>query len=166
MQTGQIFMRMAAVLAATAPMALGQAPASSSAGPQFLIHSPAPASPSTVPGDEIIREIDDPRNGDRWLLVRGDSHPGGPGLLLLVSAVQNKTRQAGPEPAAPPIIRTGDRVIVEENTAAVEARLEAVALNPAWPGSLFNVRLTVGGKVLRVRAAGPGRAVLQQEAQR
>jgi hypothetical protein len=167
MQSRQIIVRAIAVLAMTAPMVFGQAAASSSAGPRFLISSSAPVSASSVGGDEIIREIDDPRNGDRWLLVRGDSHSGGPGLLLLVSAVQIKTRRAGQEMAAPPpIIRAGDRVIVEENTAVAEARLEAVALTPAWPGSLFSVRLTMGGSVLRVLAAGPGRAILQQEAQR
>ena len=167
MQTGRIIKRVAAVMAMTAPMVFGQAAASSSAGPRMLISSSAPASASTMPDGEIIREIDDPRNGDRWLLVRDDSHPGGPGLLFLVSAVQVKATQGSPELAAlPPIIRAGDRVIVEENTAVAEARLEAVALNPAWPGSLFSVRLTMGGGVLRVLAAGPGRAVLQQEVQR
>ena len=167
MQSSQIILRVAAVLLMTAPMMLGQGPASSPSGPRFLISSSASVFGSTVPDGEIIREIDDPRNSDRWLLVRDDSHPGGPGLLLLVSVVQDKTRQAAPAPAAPPpIIRAGDRVIVEENTAVAEARLEAVALNPAWPGSLFSVRLTMGGGVLRVLAAGPGRAVLQQEVQR
>jgi len=167
MQTGQIIARVAAVVAMTAPMAFGQAAATSPPGPRYLISTSAPVSAPTVPDGEIIREIDDPRNGDRWLLVRDDSHPGGPGLLLLASAAQIKNRQASPQPAAePPIIRAGDRVIVEENTAVAEARLEAVALNPAWPGSLFSVRLTMGGRVLRVLAAGPGRAVLQQEAQR
>ena len=168
MQTGQIIMRVAAVLAMTAPTVFGQAPASSSAGPRFLISSSAPVSASTLPGDEIIREIDDPRNGDRWLLMRDPDHPGGPGLLLLVSAVQVKNKQAaGPElTAQAPIIRAGDPVLVEENTAVAEARLEAVALGPAWQGSPFNVRLTMGGKVLRVLAAGPARAVLQKEGQR
>lgn len=62
-------------------------------------------------------------------------------------------------PAQPlPVIRTGDRLIVEENTALVEARLEAVALGPAQPGSSFNVRLVAGGKIVRAVALGPGRA--------
>jgi hypothetical protein len=167
MQTGWIIMLVATVLAATAPMAFGQAPATPSAGPRFLIASSAPVSASTVPGGEIVREIDDPRNGDRWLLLRDSSHPGGPGLLLLATAAHIKTGQAGPDVAAQaPVIHAGDRLIVEENTAVAEARLEAVALGPAWLGSSLSVRLTMGGKVLRVLATGPGRAVLQQEAQR
>ena len=166
MRKGQIIIRAAALMAMAAPMALGQAAASSPAGPHPLTSS-APVSASAAQGQEIVREIDDPRNGDRWLLVRDSSHPGGPGLLLLASAAKITSGQAGPELAAqPPIIRAGDRVIVEENTAVAEARLEAVALSPAWPGSLFSVRLAMGGRVLRVLAARPGRAVLQQEAQR
>jgi flagella basal body P-ring formation protein FlgA len=58
------------------------------------------------------------------------------------------------------VIRAGDRLIVEENTAVVEARLEAVALGAAAPGSTFNVRLRIGGRVLRAVALGPGRAAL------
>jgi hypothetical protein len=114
-----------------------------------------------------VRVIDDPYSGDRWLLVRDPSHPGGPGRLLLVSAVRRgplNPGHAGPEIEAPaPLIRPGDRVVVEENTPVVEARLEAVALGPAQPGSTFNVRLAVGGRVVRVVAVGPGRAVFQEE---
>jgi hypothetical protein len=167
MRIEKIVIRTAVVLAMTVPMTFGQAPATST-GPRFLISSSAPVSASTIPDREIIREIDDPHNGDRWLLVRDDSHPGGPGRLLLVSADSIKRRQAASSGSAAqaPIIRAGDRVMVEENTSVAEARLEAVALSPAWPGSLFTVRLTIGGSVLRALAAGPGRAVLQQEAQR
>src|ERR1035437_3168930 len=32
---------------------------------------------------EVVREIDDPQNGARWLLVRNKEHPGGPGRLIL-----------------------------------------------------------------------------------
>jgi hypothetical protein len=56
------------------------------------------------------------------------------------------------------MIHAGDRLIVEENTALVEARLEAVALGPAQLGSPLNVRLTIGGHVVRVVALGPGHA--------
>src|SRR5271165_77041 len=110
MKTGRIIMRVAAVLAMTAPLSFGQTAAISLAGPRRSIASSAPVSASTFPGGEIIREIDDPRNGDRWLLVRDSNHPSGPGLLLLVSALQVKTNKAGPKPAAqPPVIRAGDR---------------------------------------------------------
>jgi hypothetical protein len=131
--------------------------------------APTPGA-SAEPGGEIVREIDDPRNGDRWLLMRNDSHPGGPGLLLLISAARGISPHPAPsktETAEPaPIIRAGDRVIVEENTPVAEARLEAVALNPALSGAAFNARLIIGGRVVRAVATGPGRATFQGETDR
>jgi predicted secreted protein len=61
------------------------------------------------------------------------------------------------------VIHTGDLLVVEENTAVVEARLEAVALGPAWAGSSFDVRLKIGGKVVRAIALASGRAVFSPE---
>ncbi|MGD0628358.1 MAG: hypothetical protein ABR987_03350 [Terracidiphilus sp.] len=138
MRTGQFMVRVAAILVTAAPLAFGQAAASSSSRPRLLISSSVPVSASTAPGEEILR-------ADRL-----------------------QPRQAMPALAAaqPPIIHAGDHVIVEENTAVVEARLEATAMSPAQAGSPLNVRLTMGGKVLRVLAAAPGRAVLQKEVQR
>ena len=75
------------VLAMAAPWAGAQTAAGSGASPRVVLSSPAPASESS-PGayalGEIVREIDDPHSGDRWLLVRDASHPGGPGLLLQI----------------------------------------------------------------------------------
>jgi flagella basal body P-ring formation protein FlgA len=65
--------------------------------------------------------------------------------------------------APQPVIRAGERLVVEENSKFIEARLQGVALNPAPIGSVFDVRLSIGGKVVRVVALGPGRAVLQPE---
>jgi hypothetical protein len=117
---------------------------------------------------EIVREIDDPHTGDRWLLLRNDLIPGGPGRLVLVAAHRNLSggaalRATGGRREAQflPVIRAGDRLIVEEHTARVDAVLEARALNPAAPGTALNVRLTIGGNVVRALALGPGRAALQ-----
>jgi flagella basal body P-ring formation protein FlgA len=44
--------------------------------------------------------------------------------------------------------------------------LEAVAMSPAMAGSSLNVRLSIGGKVIRAVASGPGRAIVQEEAGR
>jgi hypothetical protein len=119
---------------------------------------------------EIVREVDDPHTGDRWLLLRNDLVPGGPGRLMLVAATRNSSgsatlRMAGQSREAQflPVIRTGDRLIVEEHTARVDAVLEARALNPAAPGSALNVRLLIGGNVVRAIALGPGRAALRSE---
>jgi flagella basal body P-ring formation protein FlgA len=61
------------------------------------------------------------------------------------------------------VIRSGDRLIVEEHTDVVDARLVGRALNSVALGSVFNVRLAIGGKVVRAVALGPGRAALKQE---
>lgn len=125
---------------------------------------------------DIFREIDDPHTGDRWLLMRDDSAPGGPGRLVLVASQRsaaageldssarhlseaNQSHEARPLP----VIRAGDSLIVEEHTAIADARLEARALSPAAPGSTLKVRLSIGGKVMRAVALGPGRAALQAE---
>jgi hypothetical protein len=117
---------------------------------------------------EIVREIDDPHTGDRWLLMRNDRFPGGPGRLVLVAAHRNApggaaVRLVGEAREAQflPVIHAGDHLIVEEHTARVDAVLEARALNPAAPGAAFDVRLTIGGHVVRAVALGPGRAALQ-----
>jgi hypothetical protein len=146
----------------------------------------APVHASARPQGAIVREIDDPHNGDRWLLVRDPRHPAGPGLLLREDnarggspqiAIERRTEQAGqsdaeqnsaplPEPAgeveaAALVVHAGDRLVVEEHTAIIEARLEAVALGSASSGSPFNARLRIGGRVVRVLAVAAGRAVIQ-----
>jgi flagella basal body P-ring formation protein FlgA len=121
----------------------------------------------------IVREIDDPNTGDYWLLVRNDQIPGGPGRLVLAAAHRNASdgaalpaaRLSAGEAEFLPVIRTGDRLIVEEHTARVDAVLEARALNPAAPGAMFDVRLRIGGRVVRAVALGPGRATLHPEAE-
>ncbi|MGD0800257.1 MAG: hypothetical protein ABR906_02965 [Terracidiphilus sp.] len=119
---------------------------------------------------EIVREIDDPGNGYRWLLMRNDQPPGGPGRMVLIAA--HRTVNAGADQRAagqsgdaviPPVIRAGERLIVEEHTARVDAVLEARALTPAARGAVFEARLTIGGMVVRAVALGPGRATLEPE---
>jgi hypothetical protein len=179
MRTGRKIDWAVAGLVLFATLARGQAAHSSASGLGFDISSSGPIQASRVPAGEIVREIDDQRNGDRWLLVHDPSHPAGPGLLVLVSAASMDPKDptartdshglklkspAGTEVATPaptPIIHGGDRVIVEENTPIVEARLEAVAMGPALAGSQFNARLSLGGRVVRAVAVEPGRAVLQ-----
>lgn len=135
------------------------------AGMGVLVHPQA-----AMFSSEVIREIDDPHTGDRWLLRRNDQVPGGPGRLVLVAAHQSATGGATPRAAGlnrdvqiPPVIRAGDRLILEEHTARVDAVLEARAMNPAAPGASLDVRLTIGGNVVRAIALGPGRAALQTE---
>jgi hypothetical protein len=53
-------------------------------------------------------------------------------------------------------------VVVEEHGAVVEAYLEATALEPALKGLPLNLRLTIGGKVIRAVAIAPGRAEVRR----
>ena len=115
---------------------------------------------------EVLREIDDPATGDLWLLVRDPSLPAGPGRLLLVRHGDRLKAGASGKILTParvvaqPIVRAGGQVLVEEHTPVVEARLEAVAMEPAVQGASFRARLTIGGAVVRVTAVSPGHAVL------
>jgi hypothetical protein len=103
--------------------------------------------------EELIRQIDDPYTGDRWLLTRDRTHPAGPGRLVRIAATS-----AAPAPPEPqPVIRLGDRLVLEESTARVQARFEAIALGPALAGSPLRVRMVLGGKVVRAVALAPGR---------
>jgi hypothetical protein len=116
----------------------------------------------------IVREIDDPHSGARWLLLTDANHPGGPGRLVLDSAVPHELLHSGAyrqkaQPSLQPAIRAGERLILEEHSPMVDARLDAIALSSAAVGSAVRVRLIIGGRVVRALAVAPGRAVLVQE---
>jgi hypothetical protein len=161
--------RLALVSASLALAALGQAPRNSVTIPNSTpLVETRPASALV----QTVREIDDPHNGDRWLLERGAGAPGGPGRLVRAGTVSDASQPAfsrvaahrastetNPSPELP-VIRPGDRLVIEESTPVVEARLAAVALGTAFPGSILNARLEIGGKVVRAKALGAGRAEL------
>ena len=116
----------------------------------------------------VVREIEDPHSGDRWLLVRQAEYPGGPGRLLLArwtSLDGNSPVALAVRPHVAPVIRAGDRVTVEEHTARVDAVLAAVALGSAAPGALLRVRLAVGGRVVQAIATAAGHATLALDAE-
>ncbi len=166
MRSRRIIIGVGGMLAIASSVAIAQA-VPPVAGPRLLHTTLTTVSASAVPAVDIVREIDDPNSGDRWLLVHDSNHPAGPGILLEMSAVRVEPNQAGPAVStAAPIIHGGDRVIVEEDTAVVETRLEAVAMGPAQAGSPFNLRLSIGGRIVRAFAVAPGRAVIHEEAGR
>lgn len=148
----------------------------------------AAAPPMVQPGgaNEVLGEIVDPANGNRWVLENGD-RPGGPGRLVLASRASahadraaegvicragfaapstiplaNPAAVTSPPVVRAPVIRAGDRIVLVARTSVMDASLAAVALGPARAGSVFKVRLDidgrVGGKVLEATALGPGRA--------
>lgn len=137
-----------------------------------------PARPPSSSG-QVMREIDDRATGDQWLLVRDAANPGGPGRMVRVASGEGDSKgesagepaqpcaqcaaHAAERPVVPPMIRAGDKVIVEEHSAVADARLEATALGSAGMGAEFQARLKIGGKAVRVAALGPGRAELMPE---
>lgn len=162
---------MGAGVLAMAMVACAQSPETAAhGGEQIPITSPMPNAAQNLAPEEIVREIDDPHTGDRWLLVRSHGHSGGPGRLVLAASHRNAAGDASGRitPQADelrliPVIRSGDRLIVEEHTAAVDAVLEARALQPSAAGAELDVRLAIGGKVVRAVALGPGRAAILAE---
>jgi hypothetical protein len=137
------------------------------AGAQPLLAS-ADAEASIPPGTRIVREIDDPFTGNRWVLVRNLSRPASPEELILLSTPEPAKKEqlaaahalAGALRSAPPVILAGDPVIVEEMFSHVNARYEGIALQPAAEGAAFQVRLKIGGTPVHCRALGPGRAAM------
>lgn len=108
-----------------------------------------------------IRAIADPASGTRWLLAADPTHPGGPGRLVREQASREAPQTEAPiEAPVPQVIRAGDRLLVVESGARLEACFAAVALEPARQGAVFTARFAVGGARVRVVALGPGRAAL------
>jgi len=113
-------------------------------------------------GGEVVRRIDDPGAHGTWLLVRDPEHPAGPGRFLWVARAGRPSDASAvlPVQAVKPVILAGDRLVVEEQTPVVDARLAATALNPAVAGEPLRVRLEIGGRIMRAIAIAPGRAQL------
>lgn len=144
----------------------------------------------------VIREIDDPHLGIRWLLMADPRNAGGPGVLLptglnvavaavsidrgLVPTVPVALSQGKPGVPVPvfaggieegtspkaPILRAGERIVIEEHTPVADAALNAIALSSSALGGIFTARLTAGGAIVRAVAMGAGRAVFAPEGRR
>jgi hypothetical protein len=161
----------AVVMAGGALAAFGQAAAGPSSPETSRVLSAEKG--AAEPSLQVLREIDDMETGHRWLLVRDWSRPAGPARLLLMNRAasryglkegKNPAARLASGPSKAPVIRTGDRLIVEEHTPVVEARLAAIALDPASMGASLKVRLEIGDRVVQVVALGPGRAVFAPQA--
>ncbi len=106
----------------------------------------------------VLRRIDDPGARGSWLLTRNPVHPAGPGRLIWMPDDASPPSKLDSRPVAAPVIRAGERLVVEERTPVADAWLEATALEPAQAGAVLRVRLEMGGGVVRAIALGPGRA--------
>ena len=158
---------LAVLIASHASAMDGQATGRNHSVTQVLPSANAQAEKQT----DVVREIDDPHIGDRWMLVRDPVHPGGPGRLVLAADVNGirlgkmtvAPRMPAPRSSSTPersVIHAGDKLIVEEHTAIVDARLEGIALSPAIGRAFLRVRLSIGGEVVRAMAVGPALAEL------
>jgi len=129
-------------------------------------------SPVESASASYVREIFDRSSGDRWILQRDETGSPGPGRMVLMTSparpmdsrgrerASSHKRREGNSTALVPIIHTGERLIVEEYTAKIEAWLEGVALGQATTGAVLAVRLKMGGRTVMAIAQAPGRAVI------
>jgi hypothetical protein len=131
-----------------------------------------PGIEKTAAQRKMFREITDSNSGARWILWSDPAHPGGPGYLAPApreagtEALKNSTDRSDLNVAiAAPCIHVGDKIVVEEHTAAADVTLQAMAMEPAGMGSSFQARLRFGGKVVGAVALGPGRATLAPAAE-
>lgn len=154
-------------------MAVCQSPAQAGSTPgsaaQMLVSgslssSSMPASALSSVQGEVLREIDDPHTGDCWLLLRDPAHPAGPGRLVLTGLGKRSVPVMLPAEARAllPVIRSGERVVLEGHSAVADVRLEASAMGPARIGDSFSARMTIGGRIVKAVALGPGHAVVQE----
>lgn len=112
----------------------------------------------------ILGRFRDPHTGICWRLLSNPGAPAGPAQLVVAKSSEDSCVpyvRAQAEQVAPGFaIHRGDRVVVEEHTRAVDARLEAAAMGSAMVGSSLDLKLRIGGRVVRALAIAPGRAVL------
>jgi hypothetical protein len=152
-------MRRVVIMAALAAAALGPGPA--------LAGGASPEPEGGVTRGRLLRVIDDPSTGARWLLYEDTQHPGGPARLVEIALKEVKTgwsSSLSKKSDERPLFRihAGDRLTVEEHTPVADSRLAAVALGQAGKGEELEVRLEIGGRVVKAVAEGPGRARLAE----
>ena len=145
--------RLSGIVAASV---MGAASGQSIAAAGTQLMAPPPANTSV----HIHRQIRDPHSGAHWLVVSNPANPGGPGRVILENDASTAAGNADAKRVPVVAIHPGDKVLVEEHTATVEACLEAIAVDAAAIGSPIKARLKIGGKVVRAVAIAPGRAAL------
>jgi hypothetical protein len=119
----------------------------------------------TTSGEEVVRSLADPSNGDLWLLLRNSCHPEAPGRLILNSASGSTGVKLRKEVKSQvlPMIRGGDPVWVEDHSAVVDANFETTAMSSAAAGSPLLLRLRNGSRVIRALALAPHRALFLED---
>jgi hypothetical protein len=114
-----------------------------------------------------VRAIDDRGTRQHWLLLKDQSHPACPALLVQAPRYRScaglgqteiDSRSHSVPEFSLPVIHVGDPIVVSEHTPTLDAELEATALEAAIAGEPLGVRLKIGGQTLRAIADAPGRA--------
>jgi hypothetical protein len=115
-------------------------------------------------GGRIVEERTDPATGARWMLMRDAEHSAELAHWVLADAGRERPAAAGATTTEPKlVIHAGDKIVVQEETAVVNAWLEATALTGAKDGGELRVKLKIGGRILAVRAISPGTAEMKEE---
>jgi len=129
----------------------------------------ASSNPETGASHErLVKVIDDPSTGARWLLYEDTGHPSWPARLVAAppeqaTKSQNALRREASADGARVAIHAGDRLTVEEHTPVADSKLSAVALGQARKGEELEVRLEIGGRVVKAVAEGTGQAQMVGE---
>ena len=128
-----------------------------------------------VIADGRAQSFADPGTCKRWRYERNGDHPSWPPRLVMVSDEVSCSSQSNVNPGMKGqktewlrhhtiIVLAGDELAVSDETAALLANLEGVALNNGSPGEVIGVRLRLGGRIMRAQVLAPGRVRLIADA--
>ena len=118
----------------------------------------------------VIKSLEDRATGQQWFLMRDPGHPAGPARLVQRSHCSSSSSKEDVSPdsqwrpnqteRSKRVIHAGQNVVVYDLSPNVKAEFEAIAVSSASLGQTFNVRLQVGGHLMRAVATSPARAEL------
>ena len=120
------------------------------------------------------RTIEDPTTGERWAVKQNSIHPEWPSRLvpipeeitgMCLSLARNGagSGRRSATSTLPVVVHSGDVLAAVEDTAAWHAELQGTALTSGTVGESILVRLRVGNRIVRVRIAAAGRALLEDK---
>lgn len=126
---------------------------------------------------QVAAIIDDPSTCQRWCLLHNPEHPGWPATLIRVEGgddscktalvspgVSSLQRARSATPIREPQVHAGEVLAVSDESAAMRAEFEGVALSSGFKGDLIKVRLRYAARVVSAQITGDGRARLIRDA--
>jgi len=119
---------------------------------------------------QVVAIIDDPSTCQRWCLQLNPEHPGWPAKLIMVEAGDDSCKATlvsqgihslqSAKPIREPQVHAGEVLAVSDESAAMRAEFEGVALSSGFKGDLIKVRLRYAARVVSAQIAGGRRARL------